>query len=315
MTQFGYLSVLERSHHPIVTRLEWAPDPQGQRLTLHGSCTDPGARPAALLLRHNASGGSRTVPLAWEGSDFTAQFTPGRMPTMAGEVPLAPGSWDVLASTGEAVLVARSLLPDLPGYHPAGLLELELQAHRTDALRLAVRAALSDDERGPYAQRRLQLSDYPAAVGSQLRDMAVFSSFGGRQFSGNPRAIYAEMQRRNLDLDYVWVTDDGQFNEPVGARLLMQESRAHYEAMARARYVVCDDLLPPWFRKRDQQICLQTWRGTPLKHIGLDIERPQFTDGLIYPDLIRKDAADWDLLLSQNAFSTPIFRRCLRLPR
>ena len=86
------------------------------------------------------------------------------------------------------LLVARSLLPDLPGYHPAGLLELELQAHRTDALRLSVRAALSDDERGPYAQRRLQLVDYPAAVGSPLRDMAVFSSFSGRQFSGNPRA-------------------------------------------------------------------------------------------------------------------------------
>src|SRR5260370_42172913 len=78
--------------------------------------------------------------------------------------------------------------------------------------------------------------------------------------------------------------------------------------MARARYVVSNDLLPPWFRKRDQQIYLQTWHGTPLKHVGLDIERPRFTNGLIYPDLIREDAAGWDVLLSQNAFSTAIFR-------
>ena len=28
VTQFGYLSVLERSHHPVVTRLEWAQEPQ-----------------------------------------------------------------------------------------------------------------------------------------------------------------------------------------------------------------------------------------------------------------------------------------------
>jgi CDP-glycerol glycerophosphotransferase len=73
--------------------------------------------------------------------------------------------------------------------------------------------------------------------------------------------------------------------------------------------MIFNDLLPTWLRKRDHQTCLQTWRGTPLKHIGLDIERPQFTNGLIYPDLVREDAARWDLLLSQNAFSTPIFRR------
>ena len=309
MTQFGYLSVLERSHHPVLTRLEWTPDPRGQRLTLHGNCTDPGVRPDALLLRHNASGRTRTIPLAWEGSEFTAEFTPGRMPTMAGEVPLAPGSWDVLAAAGEDVLVARSLLADLPGYHRVGLQELEVQAYRTDALRLTLRAALDEDERGLYAQRRLQLSDYPATAGTPLRDVAVFSSFSGRQFSGNPRAIYAEMRRRNPDLDYVWLTDEGQFEEPAGSRLLMQGSRAHYEALARARYVVCDDLLPSWFRKRAHQICLQTGQGTPLKRVGLDIERPQFARGLIYPDLIRKAAADWDYLLSQNAYSTPVFRR------
>ena len=315
VTQFGYLSVLERSHHPVVTRVEWAPNPAGQRLTLRGNCTDPGTRPDALRLRHNASGRNRTVPLAWDGSEFVAEFTPGRMPTMAGEVPLAPGSWDVLASTGEEVLVARNLLPDLPGYHQIGLQEIELQAYRTDALRLTARAALSDDERGLYAQRRLQLSDYPAAAGRPLRDVAVFSSFDGRQFSANPRAIYEEMRRRNTDLDYVWVTDDGQFSVPAGSRLLMQGSRDHYDAMARARFVVCNNLLPPWFRKRDDQICLQTGHGTPLKRIGLDIERPQFTKGLIYPDLVREDAANWDVLLSQNAFSTPIFRRAFDFRR
>jgi CDP-glycerol glycerophosphotransferase len=117
------------------------------------------------------------------------------------------------------------------------------------------------------------------------------------------------MRRRNPDLDCAWVTAEGQFSAPEGARLLLEGSRAHYEAMARARYLIFNDLLPTWLRKRDHQTCLQTWRGTPLKHIGLDIERPQFTNGLIYPDLVHEDAARWDLLLSQNAFSTPIFRR------
>jgi CDP-glycerol glycerophosphotransferase len=54
---------------------------------------------------------------------------------------------------------------------------------------------------------------------------------------------------------------------------------------------------------------VQTWHGTPLKRIGLDVDRPQFASGLIYPDLLRADVAHWDLLLSPNGFSTPIFRR------
>ncbi len=313
VTPFGYLSILERSGRPVVSRLEWAPGSQGQRLILHGTCTDPGSRPARLLLRHSTSGSQHAIPLDWDGSQFVAEFTPNRMPSLAGELPLATGSWNLLARTGGGeevtVALARSLLPDLPGYVPVGMHEMEPQAYRTDALRLNVRTALSDDERGRFAQRRLQLGDYPAASGLPLRDLAVFSSFTGRQYSCNPRAIYEELRRRNPGLDYAWVTAEGQLSPPEGARMLLTGSKAHYEAMARARYVVFNDILPPWFRKRDGQVCLQTWHGTPLKHIGMDIERPQFTNGLIYPDLIHEDAARWDVLLSQNAFSTPIFRR------
>jgi len=312
VTQFGYLSVVERSRRPVVSFFEWTQGPAEPRLTLRGTCTGPGSKPAALLLRHSVSGRQHAVPLTWDGYDFTAEFTPGRMPSMAGELPLACGDWNLLARTGEGeevtVALARSLLRDLPGYRSAGTQEIAPQAYRTDALRLNVRTALSDDERGRFAQHRLQRSDYPAARSLPVRDLAVFSSFTGRQYSCNPRAIYAEMRRRNPGLDYAWVTAEGQFSAPDGARLLVTESRAHYEAMARARYVVSNDLLPPWFRKRDQQIYLQTWHGTPLKHVGLDIERPRFTNGLIYPDLIREDAAGWDVLLSQNAFSTAIFR-------
>jgi CDP-glycerol glycerophosphotransferase len=318
VTQFGYLSVLERGHRPVVSQLDWAQDPgdpEGGRLTLRGSCTDPASRPSGMLLRHSSSPSTYTIPLAWDDSRFTAEFTPGRMPAMAGGVPLASGNWNLLVaasdSNAEAVTVAvsRSLLPDLPGYQPVGTQEVAPQAYRTDALRLAVRTALSDGERGRYAQRRLQTVDYPAVTGRPARDLAVFSSFDGRHYSCNPRAIYAEMRRRNPDLDYAWVTAEGQFTAPEGSRLLLDGSTAHYEALARARYLVFNDMLPPWFRKRDHQICLQTWHGTPLKHVGLDISRPQFTNGLIYPDLIRQDAAGWDLLLAQSPFAAPVLRQ------
>jgi CDP-glycerol glycerophosphotransferase len=63
------------------------------------------------------------------------------------------------------------------------------------------------------------------------------------------------------------------------------------------------------FRKRNGQIYLQTWHGTPLKRIGFDISNPQFISGTAYFDHLARDVAQWDLLLSPNPFSTPIMRR------
>jgi CDP-glycerol glycerophosphotransferase len=308
VTPFGYLSMLERTARPVVTGLEWAP---GQRLVLRGDHVGPGRHPDQLILRSTRSGQQHELPLRWAGDAFTAELRPAAMPGLAGPLPLSSGNWRLLAPAGPAevpVAVARRLLPGLPGYHSMGLHEVEAQPYRTDALQLNVRTALAGDERGRYAQRRLRTHDYPKA-GRRLRDLAVFDSFAGQHYSCNPRAIYEEVRRRYPDLDCVWITSDGGFTVPDGGRVVLASSREHYDVLAQARYVIFNDMLPPWFVKREGQTCLQTWHGTPLKRIGFDVSRPHFASGLIYNDLLRQDVAHWDLLLSPNEFATPIFRR------
>ena len=313
-SRFGYLSMLKRTRRPVVTHVRWTGD---QRLILRGDYPDP-LPPEELLLRHSESGDTHVVPLAWQNGKFTAEFAPGSMPGMAGQLPLASGNWNLLARFGNrnqvAVTVARVLLPSLPGYHGTGTHEAELRPYRTDALRLRVRTAIGDDERGRYALRRLAGHDYPRALARPLRELAVFDSFSGQHYSCNPRAIHARLRQVRPDLDCAWVSRDGQFSVPDGARVVLAGSRDHFEALARARYVIFNDSLPAWFRKRGGQFCLQTWHGTPLKCIGLDIARPQFPTGLIYPDVLRNEVASWDVLLSPNRFSTPIFRRAFDFP-
>jgi CDP-glycerol glycerophosphotransferase len=175
-------------------------------------------------------------------------------------------------------------------------------------LRLGVRIGYAPGERGAYAQRRLQQRDYPAAMARPLRDLAVFESYGGLQYSCNPRAIYEELRRRAPDLECAWATKDGQFTAPTDSKLLVAGSREHFEAMAQARYLVTNDLLPRWYRKRDGQFYLQTWHGTPLKRIGLDIRPPRLPAMVAYLERQNADTPKWDALLAPNAFSTPIFR-------
>jgi CDP-glycerol glycerophosphotransferase len=307
-THFGYLSLLERTLRPVVTELEWTGE---QHLVLRGDYSDPATRPTEFLLRHPYSGSEHAVRVSWDDDAFIAEFAPGRMPGLADRLPLASGSWHLLARAGEtevAVVAARRLLSGLPGYHRIGLHEVEAQPYHTDAIRFHVRTAHADDERSLYAVRRLMTEFYPKAAARPVLELAVFDSFSSRHYACNPRAIFEELRRSHPELECAWVTADGQFSVQDGTHVILAHSREHFEALARARYVIANDNMPRWFRKREGQLCLQTWHGTPLKRIGLDIGRPQFPSGLIYRDLLRESVANWDVLLSPNRFSTTIFR-------
>ncbi|WP_256869151.1 CDP-glycerol glycerophosphotransferase family protein, partial [Enterococcus thailandicus] len=55
---------------------------------------------------------------------------------------------------------------------------------------------------------------------------------------------------------------------------------------------------------------IQTWHGTPLKRLGLDIKNVTMpgTDTNKYRENFKNEAARWDYLISPNAYSTEIFR-------
>ena len=55
----------------------------------------------------------------------------------------------------------------------------------------------------------------------------------------------------------------------------------YYEALARSRYLISNDDMQAWYVKREGQVYVQTWHGTPLKRIGFDISQPQFISGTV----------------------------------
>jgi CDP-glycerol glycerophosphotransferase len=172
---------------------------------------------------------------------------------------------------------------------------------------LLVQRDLDADERGRRHQRRLRATAYAAQREAPLREAVIFLCYGGRQYSDNPRAIHEELVRRGTALESLWVVRDGRCRVPPTATVLRQGSREYYEAFARSRYVVSNDHFPAWFERRSDQVCLQTWHGTPLKRLGFDV--PTTHPGS------RKFARNWDrqklnwqYVLSPNRFSTPIMR-------
>ncbi|WP_147341217.1 bifunctional glycosyltransferase/CDP-glycerol:glycerophosphate glycerophosphotransferase [Actinomadura logoneensis] len=308
-TKYGNLTLVERAPRLVVTGTRWL---DGSTIELTGSSADELARPDRLVMRMRRSTLTHEVPLTWEGQRFTALLD-GR----TGGLPLASGRWDLYAP-GErgdlTVGIDRAARRELPEPRFVGMHELALKGHRGDLLHLFVRRALSDDERGPYAQRRMQRALYGPENTAPIRDLVVFESYFGKQYSDNPQAIYEEMVRRDLPFEYAWGSNDGQFTVPVGdARTVLRGSRDYHELVASSRFIIDNCLKPSGFAKRPGQVYVQTWHGTPYKHIAYDLVRNgRIASNTTKLSRYEEDVPLWDLLISPSPHVTDMLRRAFR---
>jgi CDP-glycerol glycerophosphotransferase len=269
-----------------------------------------------LRLTREWSGERQQQPVEAVDGHFTARLRGAAEPSYAGNVPLQPGTW-TLAVTGwpgggeplpvQLASRAHHLVPAETTVRGA---RMTLDRHGHDQLRLTVHHALDAAQGSGYRQRLLRTADYPAARRRPLRDAVLYDDFGGRHYGDSPRAIHEELVRRGSSLEHLWVVRDNQVDLPATATALPMRSPEWYEALGRCRYLVGNTHLPPWIERREGQVILQTWHGTPLKRIGRDSDNSLFTETSYLEDLER-EVRQWSLLLSPNRFSTPILRRAL----
>lgn len=108
--------------------------------------------------------------------------------------------------------------------------------------------------------------------------MVVFESYMGRQFVCSPRAIYLQMlsDKRFDDFTFVWV-----FKNPEKFRYLEKNKntvvvgytdKKCLEYYSKAKFWVTNSRLKEIIRKKDGQVYIQCWHGTPLKKLGYDIQ-------------------------------------------
>jgi CRISPR system Cascade subunit CasB len=164
-----------------------------------------------------------------------------------------------------------------------------LRAARSAALRLHYRI-----------QRRLPLR----------ADRAVFSAYGGRGHGCNPGALEAAFRIFAPHIRTAWVArPEHHHTVPAATRRLSPGTAAYWTALARSKYLVDNVDFDPGLVKRPGQILVQTRHGTPLKHMGLDLqEHPAAAADTDFAEQLR-GVDQWDYVVSANRHSTLVWER------
>ena len=183
---------------------------------------------------------------------------------------------------------------------------------------------------------------YRIAVRRTIPGLLIFESNLGRNYSGNPRAIYEEMLRRGWDkeMQICWLfTEPGKQSIPGRVTLLQRESLPALMKMHRASIWVTDTRQPTYIIKNPNTYYMMTWHGTPLKKLALDLydyleakkndDKHSATGAEVekdtgkaeeMPDWKRnldrqrrqwlRDSGQWNCLLAQNETAAELFRGC-----
>lgn len=109
----------------------------------------------------------------------------------------------------------------------------------------------------------------------------LFYSHDGNDFAGNLYRIAEEISKKEYGINRLYIVLKPKVEIPnnivrllrkIGKRItiLYYDSYEYYEALARTKYLFTDNNMPYHFYKRNNQILVQVWHGTPLKLLGYD---------------------------------------------
>ena len=136
----------------------------------------------------------------------------------------------------------------------------------------------------------------------------LFSSFYGRQCSGDPKAIYEKLLSLDTHHELIWV-----MNKPsnVRARTVKRYSLSHLYYLATCEFRIDNCQESRHLTPKPATTYLQTWHGTPLKKIAQDLDdafNAHKQDWLL-------DAQYWNYLLAPSSEIADIFSTAFKIER
>jgi len=136
----------------------------------------------------------------------------------------------------------------------------------------------------------------------------VFSSYYGKEYSGNPKAISELLHNTDPGYEIVWLLSKHKMqstNIPDYVKIVPYNSlKAAYE-LSTAKVWIDNIRKSMIYFKKENQIYIQTWHGTPLKKIEKDAGNKISNK---YHRLAKRDSMNIDFLISGSGYTTRSLR-------
>ena len=153
-----------------------------------------------------------------------------------------------------------------------------------------------------------------------LENHVFYEAFAGLGILDNPRAIFKHLLSDPDFNNYthVWSVDNPElakanieeFASLSNVIIVKKDSRKYYRYLATCKYLISNSTFGYFFKKRTEQVYINTWHGVPTKYMGYEhtIERVENARGPARNFL----AADY--IVSANRFMTDVmYRRAYKL--
>ncbi|WP_394159320.1 bifunctional glycosyltransferase/CDP-glycerol:glycerophosphate glycerophosphotransferase [Galactobacter valiniphilus] len=240
-----------------------------------------------------------------QGGQWVAEFA---LIDAASGLPLAPGTFVLGSVAAEdltySLAMSLELKQSMPQHisTPSGRLRLS-RVVSSGSLRVELMVPSPIGGRGRLALRR-QLAELRQQQ-PQLEDATLFESFGGRSAGDSPSALARFAFEHNVGGKLYWAVQHLGIGVPAGTEAIVVGSPEYVALLHSARWVINNNNFPWYYSKPVGQHYTQTWHGTPLKRIANDVVSNSLSYS--YTELMVSEANSWDVLLSQNEYSTRIF--------
>lgn len=146
----------------------------------------------------------------------------------------------------------------------------------------------------------------------------LYQSRDGKSLTDSPYAVFIYMinNKNYKHMEHIWVVDSekkrkyykNKYSHLKNINFIIKESHDYLDYLTKAKYILNNSTFPPYFTKKESQVYINTWHGTPLKAMGLDVE-----GSLLSSQNIIKNFLSSDILLSPNPHTSEVFNRAYKL--
>lgn len=152
------------------------------------------------------------------------------------------------------------------------------------------------------------------------KDLVVYESFLGKNYSDSPKAIFEYLKSSDSDkFKHVWILNNKDILEdyPIlndeNVKIIDRFSWEYFYYVTVAKYFILNMRQPKWLVKKKDQTILSTWHGTPLKRLVFDMDNVTSASKSYKQDFYQQ-SRNWDYLIAANKYSEQIFERAFKYP-